>query len=196
MTNVYMVVGLGNPGLRYVGTRHNIGFEVVDGLAETYGVDVRQRKFGARFGSVEQQDKKLILLKPWQYMNLSGQAVATAVGFYRLELERLMVVVDDMALDLGRIRLRAQGSPGGHNGLADIVAKLGTDRFARCRVGIGRSDEMSDVDFVLRRPSRAERTYLSEAVVRAQEAVACWLEHGIETAMNQFNSVSQEEDDR
>ena len=189
MTDVYMVVGLGNPGIRYVGTRHNLGFEVIDGLAGTYGIDVRQRKFGARFGAIEQMHKKLILLKPWQFMNLSGQAVATAVGFYRLNLAHLMVVVDDMALGLGRIRLRGQGSPGGHNGLTDIVAKLGTDQFARCRVGIGRSDEMSDVDFVLKRPPKEERATLNEAVVRAQNAVVCWLEHGIETAMNQFNGV-------
>ena len=138
MADVFMVVGLGNPGLKYKKTRHNIGFEVIDRLAERFHADVRQKKFGARYGTVDLEDKKLILLKPWQYMNLSGQAVATALGFYKLDLKQVMVVIDDMALEPGSVRLRAKGSAGGHNGLSDIIAKLGTNQVARCRVGIGR----------------------------------------------------------
>ncbi len=182
-----IVAGLGNPGLKYSKTRHNIGFDAVDRLAGRLGIDVRQRKFGARFGSVDLEEEKLILLKPWQYMNCSGQAIATAVGFYRLPLTHLLVIVDDMALEPGRIRLRAAGSAGGHNGLSDIAEKLGTSGFARCRVGIGRVDDQNDVGYVLGRPPLEQRRVLDEAVDRACDAVLCWTEQGIDLAMTRFN---------
>jgi PTH1 family peptidyl-tRNA hydrolase len=183
-----MVVGLGNPGDEYADTRHNIGFKVIDSLAEALNVDVRKRKFAARFGRGEFADKKLILLKPWQYMNRSGQAVATAVGFYKLDLNDLFVIVDDMALSPGTIRIRAKGSAGGHNGLADIIEKLGTESFGRLRIGIGHSGKKDAADFVLDKPTKPETTLLNEAIERSREAVLCWIEHGIETAMNKFNS--------
>jgi PTH1 family peptidyl-tRNA hydrolase len=183
-----MVVGLGNPGDEYVKTRHNIGFRVIDSLAEALKVDVRRRKFGARFGLGEFTDKKLILLKPWLYMNRSGQAVATAVGFYNLGLSNLLVVTDDLALSPGRLRIRAKGSAGGHNGLADVIEKLGTDGFARLRIGIGQSGRKPAVDFVLDKPTKPEKILLDEAIERSQEAVFCWVEHGIESAMNKYNS--------
>ena len=191
MDDIKMIVGLGNPGDRYVDTRHNIGFMVVDSLAESLQLEVRKRKFGARFGSGEFADKKLILLKPWQFMNRSGQAVATAAGFYRLDVGDLLVVSDDLDLEPGRIRLRAKGSAGGHNGLADIAQKLGTTEFARCRIGIGRSDVQESVSYVLDRPTKDQKPLLAEAVKRATEAVFCWIENGIETAMNKFNRVSE-----
>jgi PTH1 family peptidyl-tRNA hydrolase len=187
MGDMKMVVGLGNPSVEYKDTRHNMGFKVIDSLAAALGIDVKSRKFGARFGTGEWVGKKLILLKPWQFMNRSGQAVATAAGFYKLDAGDLLVVTDDMALEPGRIRLRAKGSAGGHNGLADIIEKLGTNEFARCRVGIGPSGEQDAVDFVLDRPARADKPLLAEAIERARDAVMCWIEHGIETAMNTFN---------
>ncbi len=186
---VKMVVGLGNPGREYADTRHNIGFRVVDSLAQKLKIDVKKRKFAARFGWGESGDKKLILLKPWQFMNRSGSAVTKAMAFYKLSVGGLLVVSDDMALAVGAIRLRAKGSAGGHNGLADVIEKLGTDQFGRLRVGIGKSDRVDDVDYVLSRPSEKERLLLDKATERAQEAVLCWVEHGIETAMNEFNSV-------
>ncbi len=186
---VKMVVGLGNPGREYADTRHNIGFRVVDSLAQKLKIDVKKRKFAARFGWGESGDKKLILLKPWQFMNRSGSAVAKAMAFYKLSVGVLLVVSDDMALAVGAIRLRAKGSAGGHNGLADVIEKLGTDQFGRLRVGIGKSDRVDDVDYVLSRPSEKERLLLDKATERAQEAVLCWVEHGIETAMNEFNSA-------
>jgi PTH1 family peptidyl-tRNA hydrolase len=186
---VKMVVGLGNPGREYADTRHNIGFRVVDSLAQKLKIDVKKRKFAARFGWGESGDKKLILLKPWQFMNQSGSAVAKAMAFYKLSVGVLLVVSDDMALAVGAIRLRAKGSAGGHNGLADVIEKLGTDQFGRLRVGIGKSDRVDDVDYVLSRPSEKERLLLDKATERAQEAVLCWVEHGIETAMNEFNSA-------
>jgi peptidyl-tRNA hydrolase, PTH1 family len=193
MGNIKMVVGLGNPGDEYAQTRHNMGFMVIDALADKLNIKVKQRKFGARFGTGEFSDKKLILLKPWNYMNRSGQAVATAFGFYKLVLGDMLVISDDLALEPGRIRLRSNGSAGGHNGLADIIEKLGTNGFARCRVGIGSSSELQQdqVDYVLGEPTRAQRPLLEDAVQKSKEAVLCWIEYGIETAMNKFNSGSE-----
>ncbi len=186
-----MVVGLGNPDDRYINTRHNTGFKVIDSLAQELGIDVRKRKFGSRFGLGEFADNKLILLKPWQYMNRSGQAVATAAGFYKLNIGELIVVTDDMDLEPGRIRLRYKGSAGGHNGLADIIQKLGTNEFARCRIGIGQSAEADAVGYVLGKPREDEKPLLAAAIERARNAVLCWIEYGIETAMNKFNSYSE-----
>ncbi len=191
MGDVQMVVGLGSPGDRYLDTRHNIGFMVIDSLADALKIEVGKRKFGARFGSGGFADKKLILLKPWQFMNRSGQAVATASGFYKLDVGDLLVVSDDLDLEPGTIRLRAKGSAGGHNGLADISQKLGTNEFARCRVGIGRSDRQEAVSYVLERPAKDQKPLLDSAIERARDAVFCWIERGIETAMNEFNRVSE-----
>jgi len=195
MADMKMVVGLGNPGGEYVDTRHNTGFKIIDLLAERVGIETKKKKFGARTGVGEFADKKLILLKPWQWMNRSGQAVATAAGFYKIAPEDLLVIVDDMDLEPGRIRLRASGSAGGHNGLADIIEKLGTDSFNRLRIGIGRSKEQTDVDFVLDRPSPDESPLLNDAIEKAKEAALCWIEHGIEQAMCQFNSAKENENE-
>ena len=191
MAEIKMVVGLGNPGEEYVDTRHNAGFRVIDLLAEALKIDVRKKKFGARFGQGEFADKKLILLKPWRFMNRSGEVVVTAVGFYKLELDDLLVVTDDMALEPGRIRVRAKGSAGGHNGLADVVEKLGTESIGRLRVGVGQSDEESAEDYVLDKPTEEEKPLLDEAIEKAREAVFCWVEYGIEAAMNKFNNCSE-----
>jgi len=184
---VKMVVGLGNPGDEYVDTRHNAGFRVIDLVAETLGIKVKKRKFGARLGEGEFAGKKLILLKPMRYMNCSGQVVATAVGFYKLALGDLLVVSDEIALEPGRIRIRASGSAGGHNGLADVIEKLGTEELGRLRIGIGQCDSEAAEDYVLDKPSKAEKPLLDEAISRAREAVLCWVEQGIEAAMNSFN---------
>lgn len=186
-----MIVGLGNPGDKFTDTRHNTGFKVVDSLAEKLGTKVKTRKFGARLGTGEYTNKKLILLKPWQFMNRSGQAVATAMGFYKLAAGQLIVITDDMDLEPGRIRIRARGSAGGHNGLADIIEKLGTNGFARCRIGIGRSAEADTVSYVLDKPAADQESLLAEAIERARDAVLCWIEYGIESAMNKFNSISE-----
>jgi len=196
MAEIKMVVGLGNPGDEYVDTRHNAGFRVIDLLSCALKIEVRKKKFGACFGQGEFADssatgKKLILLKPWRFMNRSGQVVATAVGFYKLELGDLLVVTDDMALPPGRIRIRAKGSAGGHNGLADIIEKLGTNEFGRLRVGIGQSSEEEAVDYVLDKPTEQEKPLLDEAIVKGREAVLCWVEYGIEAAMNKFNNGSE-----
>jgi PTH1 family peptidyl-tRNA hydrolase len=191
MGDIRMVVGLGNPGDKYIDTRHNTGFKVIDSLAQELGIDVKKRKFSSRFGLGEFAGNKLILLKPWQYMNRSGQAVATATGFYKLNIGELIVVTDDMDLEPGRIRIRYKGSAGGHNGLEDIIEKLGTNEFARCRIGIGRIAEADTVGYVLDKPEEDEKPLLAAAIERARNAVLCWIEYGIETAMNKFNSYCE-----
>ena len=191
MGDIKIVVGLGNPGDEYIDTRHNTGFKVIDSLAESLGIKVKKRKFNARFVSSEFTGKKLILLKPWQFMNRSGQAVARAVDFYKLSLSNLLVVTDDMDLEPGRIRIRARGSAGGHNGLVDIIDKLGTNEFARCRIGIGRSFEQNDIDYVLDKPTDTEKPLLAAAIDRARDAVFCWIEYGLEKTMNKFNIRSE-----
>ena len=189
MSDTKIIVGLGNPGSEYADTRHNMGFKVIDSVAETLKIEVNKKKFGARFGEGQLADKKLILLKPWEFMNRSGQAVATVMGFYKLELGDLLVISDDMAIEPGRIRLRPAGSAGGHNGLADIIEKLGTSEFARCRVGIGSCENENQVDYVLSRPEKTQRPLLDEAVKKAKDVVICWVEFGIDKAMSRFNGI-------
>jgi PTH1 family peptidyl-tRNA hydrolase len=184
---IKMVVGLGNPGKEYVDTRHNIGFRVIDSLAKALKIDVRKKRFNACLGSGEFADKKVILLKPMRFMNCSGQVVATATGFYKLALGNLLVVTDDMALPPGRIRVRMKGSAGGHNGLADVIEKLGTENISRLRIGIGQSDEKGAYDYVLGKPTEADRSLLDKAIDKARDAVLCWVEYGIRATMNKFN---------
>jgi peptidyl-tRNA hydrolase, PTH1 family len=187
MDDIRLIAGLGNPDKEYQGTRHNIGFEVIDKLAEKFGVEVTKGKFGAAFGQTIFEDKKLILLKPLTYMNNSGQVIATVAGFYKLTAEQILVITDDMALEPGLIRIRASGSAGSHNGLADIVEKLGTENFSRLRVGIGEKGQMEGRDYVLSRPSQDQRELLDQAVAQAAEASLFWISRGADAAMTKFN---------
>ncbi len=180
-------MGLGNPGRGYAKTRHNLGFKVIDSLAKRLDVAVKKRKFGAKLGIARFEDKELVLLKPWRFMNRSGGPVAAAVNFYGLSLSDVLVVTDDMALEPGKIRLRAKGSAGGHNGLADIIQALGTEGIARLRIGIGRSNREDAVDYVLSRPTPEQKSLLDGAIAAAGDAVLCWVQYGIEDAMNKFN---------
>jgi PTH1 family peptidyl-tRNA hydrolase len=187
MAEVKLVVGLGNPGPEYAETRHNLGFKVIEALEEALDIVVRQRKFGARLGEGLYAGSKVILMEPWKMMNRSGECVATAAGFYKLDLRNLMVISDDRALAPGVLRIRARGSAGGHNGLADIIEKLGTDEFARCRVGIGQCPSALAVNYVLGRPEPQERPLLNQAILRARDAVLYWLQFGLDKTMNEFN---------
>ena len=186
-----MTVGLGNPGPEYAETRHNLGFKVIEALENALSIKVNKRKFGARIGEGSYAGQRLILMKPWKFMNRSGEAVATAVGFFQLDPGDLIVVTDDMALEVGRIRIRASGSAGGHNGLADIIEKLGSNEFARCRVGIGPAQSAEAVGHVLGRPPVEDRQLLNEAILRARDAVLCWVECGIDKTMNEFNKTQE-----
>lgn len=182
-----LIAGLGNPGTDYDGTRHNVGFMVLDALGQTFGVSVKRKKFGALAEEVLHGDEKLLLLKPQQYMNRSGHAIATAAGFYKLDPAEILVVTDDMALPIGQLRLRAKGSAGGHNGLKDIIAALGTEQFPRLRVGIGDSGRRDAADYVLSRFTEQERPIVNQAVATAVQAVLCCATDGVETAMTRYN---------
>src|SRR5512135_215682 len=182
-----LVVGLGNPGSRYEGTRHNIGFEVLDRLAEG-GAGARfTRKFDGLLAEAEIDFRRVLLLKPETFMNLSGRSVARAVRFYQLERSDLLVICDDLSLPLGKLRIRGGGSDGGQKGLRDITAHLGTDAFARLRIGIGERGTVDATDFVLTRFRSAERPGIEDALILATQAVAVWVSQGLATAMNRFN---------
>lgn len=182
-----LVVGLGNPGSRYRRTRHNLGFMVIDRLAERWAIDVTRERMNAWIGNGRFGEHAVVLAKPTTFMNRSGSAVQAIGHFYRLQRTDLLVVTDDLALPLGKLRLRAQGSAGGHNGLADIIERLGTQDFARLRVGID-SPTYGATDHVLGEFDPADAAVVQAAVDRAADAVACWIEYGVEAAMNRFNS--------
>jgi peptidyl-tRNA hydrolase, PTH1 family len=187
-----LVVGLGNPGQKYKGTRHNIGFDVVASLAQRFGIDRPKGKFNAEIGETVIAQQKTILLSPLTYMNLSGQSVKAAVDFYKLELADLILVCDDLALDTGRLRIRPSGSAGGQKGLADTIQRLGTEMFARLRVGIGRPPADRDpADYVLGRFTNEEKPIIDKSVYRATEAIEVWAGMGVQSAMNQFNADPQ-----
>jgi PTH1 family peptidyl-tRNA hydrolase len=182
-----MIVGLGNPGKRYADTRHNVGFKAIDLLGERLGIQIDKRSFGALLGKGEFGGKGVLLVKPWQFMNCSGQPVADAVGFYKLNLDDVLLILDDMWLEPGQIRIREKGSAGGHNGLADIVEKLGTENVPRLRIGIGQCPANTAVEYVLGEPARDEAELVSKGIEQAKEAAMCWLEEGIMPAMTKFN---------
>ncbi len=188
VSDTYLIVGLGNPGKEYENTRHNAGFEAIDALAAAFGEKVSQKKFSALFGQLIDGDRKLLLLKPMAYMNRSGQATATAAGFYQIPPERVLVVYDDTALETGRIRLRPAGSAGGHNGLADVIQKLGTDKVPRLRIGIGQSPWADKKDYVLGRFTSEEREWIDPAIERAVKAILAWAKDGMEKTMSVYNA--------
>lgn len=182
-----LVVGLGNPGGKYESTRHNVGFRVVDELARRHGIDMNRTRFSSLFGSGTIGSEQVILLKPGTFMNLSGRAVQEALAFYKLAPADLMVISDDLALPLGRLRLRKSGSAGGHNGLASIIQALGGDDFPRLRIGIEQVSGERMVGHVLGAFTRREEEIVGPALVRAADAVECWLAEGMDTAMNRYN---------
>jgi PTH1 family peptidyl-tRNA hydrolase len=182
-----VVVGLGNPGSRYAGTRHNVGYAVMDALAESPRAGRFQSRFQAQVAELVEEPEKVLLVKPETFMNLSGQCVRQALDFYQVPLSDLLVVCDDINLPLGKLRLRARGTHGGHNGLRDIQNHLGTTEYARLRIGVGSPDEEA-VDHVLGRFRPAERAVIDEAVLLAAQAVGVWIHDGIETCMNQYNA--------
>ena len=193
MDNLYLIAGLGNPGREYAGTRHNIGFMLVAQLAARWRAPwVRENKFSSRLARLERDGKRIILCQPQTFMNASGEAVAALRGFYRLPSAQLLVVVDDADLPLGLIRLRAEGSSGGHHGLESVEQHLGTREYPRLRLGIGRRDDdgRQISQYVLGQFAAAERPAVDEVLSRAGQQVECWLSAGLKQAMNQFNGAA------
>ena len=187
-----IIVGLGNPGREYAATRHNLGFMVVDEFARRHAVSERRNRFRSDLVEVFDEGEKIVLLKPRTYMNLSGSAVREAVSWYKTPLDQLLVVVDDIELPFGTMRLRAKGGSGGHNGLKSIIAELGMDAFPRMRIGIGRGLGHATHQVLSRFTSEEERVlpFLLEA---AADCVLDWERHGITNAMNRCNRAPESE---
>ena len=191
---MYIIAGLGNPDKKYVNTRHNIGFDVIDALAEKYNINMNIRKHKAICGSGMVEGVKALLVKPQTYMNLSGESIAEILAFYKLSAEgHLLVVYDDVSLAPGNIRIRKKGSAGGHNGIKNIITKTGTDTFARIRVGVGEKPAGWDLaDYVLGHFSQGERRLVDEAAANAITAAGYVVNGETDRAMNEFNRKKQE----
>ncbi len=184
-----LIVGLGNPGIEYASSRHNAGFMVLDRLAEQHGLSFSRRRFNATLAEGLIEGQRVVLAKPQTFMNASGQAVGKLVSFFHIHTHDIIIVYDDLDLPFGRLRMRAQGSAGGHHGMESIISALGTSDFARLRIGIGRPETREDIDHVLGRFTREEESELATVLDHAAQAVDVWLTEGVEKSMNQFNSL-------
>lgn len=190
-----IVVGLGNPGLKYVGTPHNIGFETVELLAERCGGQFKDNaRFRAQVADARVAGERVLLVKPQTFMNLSGEAVGALMRFYKVDAADLVVIFDDVDLEVGRIRIRPSGGSGGHNGLRSIIQHIGTEKFVRVRMGVGRGVSAGDlVSHVLRRFAPCHRESVDGMMDRAVDAVYKIVESGVEAAMNSFNSAARDQ---
>jgi len=183
-----LIVGLGNPGKGYEMTRHNLGFLAMDRLAQKTEVSLRQRKFNSRLGKGKIGDEEVILMKPLTYMNLSGEAVKKAYDYFRCLLDDLIIIHDDIDLDFGRLKIKKGGGDGGHKGMRSIIDHMGTDRFVRIRIGIGRPENGGEVvDYVLDPLNVSERFRLNEILDQANLLIQTLIQRGVQTAMNAFN---------
>jgi PTH1 family peptidyl-tRNA hydrolase len=191
MEPMHLIVGLGNPGAEYAKTRHNAGFLLVERLAAQWKANwTNERKFAVRVAKAERHGSKVLLAEPQTFMNLSGEAVGGLVQFYQLPLEKILIVVDDADLPLGEIRLRPGGGSGGHHGLESVTQHLGSKAYARLRIGIGRQNEARAITgHVLGKFSADENALLEKVLERAAGQMECWLDAGLQKAMNQFNGV-------
>lgn len=185
----WLVVGLGNPGAKYESTRHNMGFLVVDKLAQNERLKFNKLRFKAWTATWEVGGGKVLLMKPQTYMNLSGEAVGQAARFYKIPADHVLVISDDIALPAGKLRIRAGGSAGGHNGLKNIIQHLGTDRFPRIKVGVGspQQAEHDIADWVTGKPMGEDQKVIIEALDKAVAAIPVLIEQGVDRAMNRFN---------
>ena len=191
-----VIVGLGNPGDRYARTRHNVGYDVIDELVRRNSLPKARIKFEAETWELELNGEKLWLLKPLTFMNLSGRSVRQCLVFFQLAPADVLVLSDDLNLPLGLLRMRASGSDGGQKGLRDIQQQLGTDAFARLRIGIGRPpSQMDSADFVLSRFAKSEQPEIDHAIVCAASGVELWVRSGISEAMNRVNARPQTSED-
>ena len=183
-----LVVGLGNPTARYDKTRHNVGFEVIDALADKYNIALDTMKHKGMYGKGKIDGQSVILLKPMTFMNLSGESVALVSGYYKVAPEDIIVIYDDINLDVGRLRIREKGSAGGHNGMKNIIAHLGTEEFPRLRIGVGmKPPKMDWADYVLSHFSEEEQALMNQGYDKACEALKLLLLDDIPQAMNQYN---------
>lgn len=186
---MYIIVGLGNPGKQYAHTRHNVGFDTIDILADRYHIGMDMKKHKAVCGKGVIEGQRVVLAKPQTFMNLSGESVRELADFYKIDPEEeLIVIYDDISLEPGQLRIRPKGSAGGHNGIKNIIAQLGTQVFKRVKVGVGEKPRGWDLaDYVLSHFPKEERAVAEEAFERASEAVVCMMTEGMDSAMNAYN---------
>lgn len=185
---MYLIAGLGNPSKTYKGTRHNVGFSMIDVIGNKFDIDVTTKKHKALVGRGVIDGMRVILAKPQTYMNLSGESIREIADFYKIEPENIIIIYDDISLDVGQLRIRKKGSAGGHNGVKNIIAHLGTQEFPRIKVGIGNKPEGWDLaDYVLSRYSKAEQEALEEAAEGVVGALKLMLADDIDGAMNRYN---------
>lgn len=192
--NMYIIIGLGNPTKEYDKTRHNVGFAVIDELAERMNIEVEEKKHRALCGKGMLNGQKVVLAKPQTFMNLSGESVRSIVDFYKVTSEEVIIIYDDISLEPGQLRIRTKGSAGGHNGIKSIIAHLGTQEFPRIRVGIGEKPNRMDLaDYVLSRFSKGEQVLMDDAFKEAADAAAMMVSEGADPAMNHFNAKKHKE---
>ena len=185
---MYLIVGLGNPEEEYSQTRHNMGFNTINKIAEKYNLEINKNKFHGLYENVIIEDKKVILLKPQTYMNLSGISVKEIMDFYKIDKENILIIYDDMDIEPGKIKIRKKGGAGGHNGIKSIIESIRTEEFERIRIGIGRPTPNQDkINYVIGAISNEEKEQLEKGVEKAVEAVEEVLKNGIDSAMNKFN---------
>lgn len=188
---MYFVIGLGNPGSKYDGTRHNVGFEVVDRFAHENNIEVKTKKHRALIGQGSVSGEKVIVVKPQTYMNLSGESVADLLAFYKEESSSIIVVYDDTDTSIGMLRIRDKGTAGGHNGIKSIISHLGTNEFARIKVGVGEKPPGWDLaNYVLSRFQKDELEVIVDSVARASKAIERIISDGTYVAMNDFNGFA------
>ena len=190
---MFIIAGLGNPTLQYEGTRHNVGFDVIDMLADRYNISVDGRKGRALVGKGIIEGQKVLLVKPQTYMNLSGESLRELVNYYKIDEEHeLLVIYDDISLDVGQLRIRKKGSAGGHNGIKNIIANLGTDVFPRIKIGVGEKPARMDLaDYVLGHFSKEEKERMEQAFKDGAAAAVAMMNDGVDTAMNRFNGAAR-----
>lgn len=190
---MFLIVGLGNPGNQYKNTRHNVGFDVIDALAEKYNISVTEKKHKALYGKGVIEGIKVVLAKPQTYMNLSGESVAELLNYYKIDPEEeLLVIFDDISLAPGNLRIRKKGSAGGHNGIKNIIALTGTQNFKRIKVGVGEKPKGWDLaDYVLGQFSKEERIHVEDAIAKSVEAAKLILQEEVDRAMNEYNGIQK-----
>ncbi len=193
---MYLIAGLGNPGRRYAQSRHNVGFMVLDAIGERLGIPVTQKKFNSLVGEGRFSGQKVVLLKPQTFMNLSGEAIAPAVRFYKPDPDKVVVIYDDVDLPVGTLRIRKKGGPGTHNGMRSVVQMLGTGDFPRFRIGVGNPDREDLAGYVLGRARGTEKEELEAAIRRAADAALCMIEDDLDLAMNRYNGNHQHPGDQ
>jgi len=186
---MYIIAGLGNPGRKYVGTRHNMGFEAIDAVAAKYDISVKKAKFNALYGEGSIEGEKVVLVKPQTFMNLSGEAIREFREWYKAENTQIIIIYDDVSLPVGKMRIRPKGSAGGHNGIKSIIYQLNTDVFPRIKIGVGSPEnpEYDLADYVLGKFSKAEIKELTQVAIKTADAVGEIIKNGVEKAMSAFN---------